>query len=61
MKYKRVCIQLCGYAIVEGDTDEETMVNVQKLNKSDFDWEAFGPEVLADAKIVEDCNPSEEG
>lgn len=58
--YKRVCIQICGYAVVPGNTDEEIMKNTKKLTKNDFDWEPVNEDVLSCAEIVEDCGPNGE-
>ena len=60
MKYKRVCINISGYAIVPGDTDEKVMANVKNLRKQDCNWEDVNAEVLSNAKIVEDCGPNGE-
>ena len=60
MKYKRVCINISGYAIVPGDTDEKVMANVKNLRKQDCNWEDDNAEVLSNAKIVEDCGPNGE-
>lgn len=59
-KHKRVCVQICGYAIVPGDTDEEVLENTKQLSKNDIDWEPFNEDVLSCAEIIEDCGPTGE-
>ena len=57
-RYRRICVQRSGYAVVPGDTDEEALANARSLGERDFDWEPVGPDLIgATAEIVEACGP----
>ena len=57
MKYRRICITRCGYAVVPGNTDEAAMdYAVQNLNEHDFDWEKVNADLIRDGEIIEVCN-----
>lgn len=55
MKHYRVSVSMFGYAIVEGENEEEAFENIKKLTKGDLDIEALTEEVLEDATILEEC------
>lgn len=55
MKHYRVSVSMFGYAIVEGENEEEAFENIKKLTKGDLDIEGLTEEVLEDATILGEC------
>lgn len=55
MKHYRVSVSMFGYAIVEGENEEEAFENIKKLTKGDLAIEDLTEEVLEDATILEEC------
>lgn len=60
MKYRRVMITRCGYAVVPGDTDQEALENAKDLRADDFDWERVDSNLIeGTCEVVEVCNEDE--
>ena len=55
MKHYRVSVSLFGYAIVQGENEDEAFENIKNLTKDDLDFEDLTEEVLEDATILEEC------
>lgn len=55
MKHYRVSVSMFGYAIVEGENEEESFENIKKLTKGDLEIEPLTEEVLEDATILGEC------
>ena len=57
MRYRRVMITRCGYAVVPGCTDQEALENAMTLGTADFDWERVDSDLIEETCVViEICN-----